>query len=274
MTLDHLAELRRLTSAFTVAVLEADLSAPVPTCPGWDVYDLVEHIGVVHRWSAGIVRSGERFHTDDADRPGKRTPETVSQWYANGASGLLDALATTDPDTPCWNFTGRHQTRGFWRRRQVHETYIHLVDLTRATDLPDAAVPSDVAADGIGEVLDTFMPRLALREIYPDLVESLAVVATDAGQAWTLTPPGAEGWEAGWVDGHAEGDVSDDPRLPNLVHTYVEGWLPPDLLPADRVVGDADTLMRVLWKRDEPDLVDIQGSSANVGRYLASQLTS
>ena len=42
----------------------------------------------------------------------------------------------------------------------------------------------------------------------------------------------------------------------------------------DRVVGGADSLMRVLWKRDDPGIVDIHGSSANVARYLASQLTS
>jgi mycothiol maleylpyruvate isomerase-like protein len=34
-------------------VRDADLTAPVPSCPGWSVYDLVIHLGAVHRRAAG-----------------------------------------------------------------------------------------------------------------------------------------------------------------------------------------------------------------------------
>ena len=33
----------------------ADLSAAVPTCPGWTVTRLVRHTGIVHRWATQIV---------------------------------------------------------------------------------------------------------------------------------------------------------------------------------------------------------------------------
>ena len=37
----------------------AGLEAPVPTCPGWCIADLLTHVGGVHRWAAAQVRSGQ-----------------------------------------------------------------------------------------------------------------------------------------------------------------------------------------------------------------------
>ena len=34
----------------------AGLDAPVPTCPGWTVRDLVTHQGLIHRWATANVR--------------------------------------------------------------------------------------------------------------------------------------------------------------------------------------------------------------------------
>src|SRR5438270_1577407 len=45
----------REVAAFAAVIRGAELAAPVPTCPEWTLQDLVEHIGGVHRWAAGMV---------------------------------------------------------------------------------------------------------------------------------------------------------------------------------------------------------------------------
>ena len=34
----------------------ADPNATVPACPEWTVTDLVEHLGIIHRWVTEMVR--------------------------------------------------------------------------------------------------------------------------------------------------------------------------------------------------------------------------
>ena len=58
MSLDlngYLAVLATEATALAAAAEEAGLDAPVPTCPGWTVNDLVLHIGEVHRWATAAV---------------------------------------------------------------------------------------------------------------------------------------------------------------------------------------------------------------------------
>ena len=57
----HLEALMRSGAALGEAATAAGLDAKVPTCPGWDVTDLVVHQGMVHRWAAANLR-GETDH--------------------------------------------------------------------------------------------------------------------------------------------------------------------------------------------------------------------
>ena len=58
---DHLEALVRRGAALGEAAAAAGLEAKVPTCPAWDVTDLLLHQGMVHRWAAANLR-GERDH--------------------------------------------------------------------------------------------------------------------------------------------------------------------------------------------------------------------
>ena len=60
----------------------ADLSAPVPTCPGWTVLALTKHLGVVHRWAAQMLRDGatERLDFRDVDRNLPADPSGYAAW--------------------------------------------------------------------------------------------------------------------------------------------------------------------------------------------------
>lgn len=249
MTLDHLSELAALTAEFARQTAEADPDAPVAACPGWDVFQLVAHLGQTHAWAATVNRDGGPVWPG-TDVPGSRDPSEVSRWYAERASDLVHLLGTVDPAEPCWNFSGVHQTRGFWPRRHVHETRIHLVDLVTAVGGSSALLPGGVehAADGVSEVFEVFRPRQAVRGFPMELTAPVTVVADDARRAWRLTP--------------VEGGLPDFAEA-----AYTAG--PPD---GDHVRADAFTLHRLLWKRATADDVEIGGDAGRVRRWLASPL--
>ena len=46
---------------------DADLTTPVPSCPGWDLAELARHVGVTERWVTAMISSGstERLPLSD-----------------------------------------------------------------------------------------------------------------------------------------------------------------------------------------------------------------
>jgi uncharacterized protein (TIGR03083 family) len=224
-----LTALARVTAAMSSAVGRADPTAPVPACPGWDVTTLVDHLGRVHLWAAAAARTGEQ----PRPYPRRDTSQPLAQWYAACVAELVDTLSGLGPEQPAWTFFGPDQRVAFWRRRQVHETAVHLVDLLQATGrLPTsglvAALPhlsSDEAADGVDEVLRVMAPR-KLERLAPRPPEELvpapqpvAFAADGSGRSWTLRL--GQG-EVRVEDGEAEDAVAlvSAPA----VHLYLALW--------------------------------------------------
>lgn len=55
--MDYAAGLLAQNRLLTDLLGEADLSRPVPTCPGWDLTQLMCHVGRWDRWAAAMVRN-------------------------------------------------------------------------------------------------------------------------------------------------------------------------------------------------------------------------
>lgn len=72
----------------------------------------------------------------------------------------------------------------FWARRQCHETGIHRAD-AESTSGPITPFPRRVAADGIDELLRSFVTRAGGR-LTSDSPRTLLVAAGDTGDAWTV----------------------------------------------------------------------------------------
>ncbi|GAB3435162.1 hypothetical protein GCM10027569_86960 [Flindersiella endophytica] len=51
----YFGELEAETAALAAAVEGADLAVPVPMCPAWSLFDLIQHVGRGQRWAALIV---------------------------------------------------------------------------------------------------------------------------------------------------------------------------------------------------------------------------
>ncbi|MGZ4494456.1 MAG: maleylpyruvate isomerase N-terminal domain-containing protein [Nocardioides sp.] len=236
------SEVERFVAAaerFAIDIADADLGAPVPACPGWTTYDLAVHLGNVHAWAATIVETG-RPAAEQNDTPGHRRPRTVSAWYAGKAEDLYEVLRATDPARPCWNFAYGDGQASFWARRQMHEATVHLMDLSAATGR-DLAVDPELAADGVDEVLTVFGHRMHHRGFPATLTAPLCLVATDTGDAWTVTPRPVVPAPYAGVPTQVRGSTSES--APALT----EG--PPLVVPrrhpsADRVEATAETLYR------------------------------
>ena len=145
--MDHLALLEGEVAAMAQAVREADLSAPVASCPGWTVADLVAHLTGVHRW---VLRALDNAGPPAYDEEPQPDPPGA---YERHATALVERLRAIDPGAPAWTFDKHNQTAGFWRRRQLHEVSVH------RWDVQEHRLDRAIAEDGVDEVLDFFLPR-------------------------------------------------------------------------------------------------------------------
>jgi uncharacterized protein (TIGR03083 family) len=186
----HLAALRSSAAALRAAAATAGLDAKVPTCPTWDVRQLVAHQGMVHRWAAANLR-GERDHKTSESHAAAEAAPDLLEWFSAGVDALIDTVLATAEDAKAMVFLNdAPPPRWFWARRQAHETTIHSVDalaavLGRWPATADVSLDPVLAADGIDELLCGFITRgkrgLPAAEPY-----TLLVSTADTGHAWTL----------------------------------------------------------------------------------------
>jgi uncharacterized protein (TIGR03083 family) len=178
---------------FVEVASNVDPSAPVPSCPGWTVADVLAHVGFIHRWAQYLVkvRASERISARDMGL--SRGPVTAS-WLGDGLFELLTTLRASDPDDAMWAW-GADQHVRFWARRQLHETLIHRVDLELAGQL-NSEIGPEVALDAIDEFLANLGPSGAFSPAVMNLVGGGEVIAFDTleGARWAarLTGNGCE----------------------------------------------------------------------------------
>jgi uncharacterized protein (TIGR03083 family) len=190
---EHVDQLRRHGEALAAAAAESDLAARVPTCPGWELRDLLRHLGGVHRWAATYVVTARTTPLENAGDleifvGGWPADGALVEWFRDGHAELVEALATAPDDLECWTFLRAPSPRAFWARRQAHETAVHLADGRSLTGDRPAFVPA-FAADGVDELLFAFGGRRGAG-MRTDVERSLALRATDRDDRWhvRLTP--------------------------------------------------------------------------------------
>jgi uncharacterized protein (TIGR03083 family) len=240
----HVDALRGAGALMADAAATAGPDAPVPTCPGWVVRDLVRHMGGVHRWATGYVAGGRTEVWDvDLDEVVGAWPgdADLAGWLTEGCEALAAALDAAPPDLECWTFLRAPSPLAMWARRQAHETAIHRVDAELAAGGAPSPFTPAFAADGAGELLECFVPRRStkLRAEHP---ASMAVRCTDEDAAWLLRI-GAEG-------------VTTDP----IAHRAVD---------ADcSVRGRAADLYLALWNRAGPEALVVEGDTDVLTLFL------
>ncbi|WRZ88295.1 maleylpyruvate isomerase family mycothiol-dependent enzyme [Streptomyces sp. NBC_01007] len=186
---DHPAAVAAETARFVDAVRNADLAAPVPTCPGWTLADLVKHTGSVQRWFSALLRARvqEPPRTREVDLRLPDQENGYAQWLDESATVAADAFAATEPDLPMWAW-GVDQHARFWARRMLFETVLHRVDAELTLGL-EPAIDRAVAVDGI----DEFLVNLPLATSFAPKVANLCgpgrtigFHTTDGDDAWLV----------------------------------------------------------------------------------------
>ncbi|HET7311218.1 MAG TPA: maleylpyruvate isomerase family mycothiol-dependent enzyme [Mycobacteriales bacterium] len=208
---EHIAAIEQHAQRLGADAATAGLDAPVPTCPGWSVRDVVGHLGGVHRWAASIVADG-RAQPPDGELEQPPGDDDLLEWFRDGHERLVGVLAKAADTLECWSFLPAPYPRAFWARRQAHETAIHSADVASAKAEP-VAFATGFAVDGIDELLLGFFARRG-GKLLADPAVTVALRASDAGptDAWTMRI-GPQGREVDRGDAHGdllvEGPASD-----------------------------------------------------------------
>ena len=158
-----------------------DLSATVPSCPGWDVRDVVRHTAEVYEHKIACVALG-------GPKPDPWPPEWPPAsdslaWFEDAHLRVVEMLRTTDPAAPSWTWWPEDQTAGFWLRRMALETAVHRTDVELALD-PITPIDAELAVDGIDELLHLMFAGDWTGDEEPDLTGTVAV--TSSGRTWTI----------------------------------------------------------------------------------------
>jgi uncharacterized protein (TIGR03083 family) len=172
----HIEHIRIEGRWFGEAARECPLGLAVPTCPSFDVADLIWHVGVVHNFWAAVV-SGRLGAPDEVDQPSRPHASDLWDFYDLTFERLLLILADADPTAHVWTPTAQRNVR-FVDRRVAHETAIHRCDLELTSGHELRPVDSDLAEDGIDEWVNVVL------QSRPDRRIDLEVDPT--GRGWTL----------------------------------------------------------------------------------------
>lgn len=219
------------------AVVPIDLTAPVPSCPGWTVTDLTRHLGEVYLHKTLAMREGAE---PDPWPPQELADEEPLALLDRAYAGLRGEFAARKPEDPAGSWYAPNQTVGFWIRRMAQETVIHRIDAELGTGQQVAPVPADLAVDGVDELLKVFVAYsvAAWGDYFAD------VLASSPGRTYTVRTDGAA-WR-----------VRTGPGLFAVDDTTGDA--------ADVIVsGPAADVLRWVWNREgtgEPSSVAIEGA--------------
>lgn len=232
---EYLRAIADESAALLDAAQRAGLDAPVPSCPGWTVADLLGHIGGVQYWAAEASRAQPDDDVDFRDKSAIPEAEERMAWFAAATAGLVDALDRPS-DEPAWTWIPPG-TVGFWQRRQAHEAAMHRVDAELAAGVEAPAIAPELAADGIDEFLTMVEAFGAAGAGDPG--STLHFHCTDVTGEW-LARIGTSG--VAIEREHAKGDVAARGTASDLL-CWLEGR---DLVERLEVFGDATLLDR--WR--------------------------
>ena len=234
-TVDFLDATRRDGNAFADACSAAGLAAPVPSCPDWNVADLLWHLAEVHHfWRTIVVERRDTW--EGYEQPVRPADHDLAAFYAAGLDELVDVLAAASPAHANWTWTTDHSA-GWVIRRMAHETAMHRCDADEAAGRAVAVEPL-LASDGIDEFLTWFIGDTA--EGAAPVGGSVHLHCTDVPGEWTVRES-STGFEVGRE--HAKGDCA--------------------------IRGAASDILLALWRRRPLSTVDVVGDAEVAARFVA-----
>lgn len=234
---EHIAVLEEEGQRFAAAARTTGLDVHIPTCPEWNMLDLVRHLSEIHLWAAArVAKRTDKLWLGDLSELTESWPDLavfwpeddeLVDWYLSTNANLVCALRDAPPDLECPTFLPAPSPLAMWARRQAHETAIHRFDAANAVG-PASGYDPTFAADGVDELLMGIAPR---RSGLPGSeTQMMQVKAEDTGDRWHLTMA-PDGITTGRDEASADATLS----------------------------GPASALYLVLWNREDDSSVTVTG---------------
>ncbi|MEH1012760.1 maleylpyruvate isomerase family mycothiol-dependent enzyme [Micromonospora sp. CPCC 206060] len=246
----YCAEIGNQSDLLAAGIRDADLTTAVASCPGWNVGQLVRHLGGGHRWVEEIVRTratGPLPDDDFRDLSGycAEDPVKLGPWLVEGAGQLAGTLRAAGPGSDAAWTPVPDGTSTFWARRFAHETLIHRADAILALGA-EFTVEPDVAVDALDEWMELgSLPQMF--DFHPERRELLGPgrtlhfhatdTAPDAGAEWLVDLTGDR---LAWRRAHEKAAVAVRGPLTELL-LVVYGRRPVDEATVE-VLGDRPLL--------------------------------
>jgi uncharacterized protein (TIGR03083 family) len=222
-------------------VVAGHLEGRVPSCPEWDVADLVRHVGEVYLHKVEMMRHGAH--------PEGWPPEVFKQeepvgLLTRGYGELRAEFAARKPTDASTTWYDPDQTVGFWIRRMAQETVIHRIDAELGAGASITPVPGDLAVDGIDELLKVFVAYAFSK--WPE--DFTAALKNSPGHAFLIRTDTAAGAPSvSWLVRTAPGCLT----VEGGPGESVAGSAVPDV----RVSGTPAGIFRWAWNRETPGAV-------------------
>jgi uncharacterized protein (TIGR03083 family) len=232
---EFIAALDRDSAAFVDACEGAGLAAIVPSCPEWNVADLLWHLTEVHHFWRTVV--AEKLSDPRAyEEPTRPPDEGLAEMYRAGRVKLLETLGEVDPATPNWTWSS-DKTAGFVIRRMAQETAVHLWDANQAAGTV-SPIEAELASDGIDEFLAYFSEGSA--EGAAPVGGSVHLHCADVAGEWTAKESG-DGFIV--TREHSKADCA--------------------------IRGAASDILLALWRRVPLSTCDVVGDAEVAARFVA-----
>jgi uncharacterized protein (TIGR03083 family) len=138
-----------------IAMGERGLKAEVPSCPGWDVAEVVWHVATVYEHKVRVM--ADNAWPDPWPPKWEFADDEEIAFLRSARSRLFEEFARHDIDEQTTTF-GEDSTIGFWVRRMACEIAIHRYDGELAHD-DTTPIDADIALDGIDEFLRVMLSR-------------------------------------------------------------------------------------------------------------------
>jgi uncharacterized protein (TIGR03083 family) len=183
---DYLMSIEADGRALLGIAADVDLALPVPTCPGWTLRDLLEHVSGANRWVTRCVSSGlaaqERILP-----PGPSGREELLEWSRQSLEEMLAALSSTPPEQLVWTPIRGALGSVWWRRKAALEVAIHRTDAENTRGVGPEMVDPLLALDGIDEYSEEFLPLMLLGVTEPPPVTAVLLSPDDIDESRTLS---------------------------------------------------------------------------------------
>ena len=226
--LDHERIITEEAEALAAAGEAGDEGAAVAVTD-WTLAELLDHVGRLTWFWAGRTRKAGGGEFYDTDRP---DGVSRSDFLRQGTATMLEQLAAAGADAAIKTWAGL-KPPAWLHRRMTHEIAVHRWDAQAAIGEPQP-LAADVAADGIDELLEEFLPIADVSGVGG----SLHLHATDGEGEWFIDTADGPTWRRT----HEKGDVAARGSTSDLL-LLLWGRVPMD---AVEVLGDESVLTR--WR--------------------------